>query len=202
LADAIDTLEKYAPVYNDQDGALSFQIGRGFKHLELDMDDVYELVSLSAIPEPEEHLVPNSSMRYLLAIDQRTSHCAFRTHLNFIENKPVAALPVSFKRILSTQFYTYIKRRLVNVRNLEKFALPNVSEMKLDVPITQLMNKEFSVILKDAPLADVVKKFKETKHEIIVVVDKSGKVVGTMNPVDLLHILDTMGSSHLREHHA
>ena len=40
LADAIDTLEKYAPVCRDQDGNLSFQIARGFNGLQVSMEDV------------------------------------------------------------------------------------------------------------------------------------------------------------------
>ncbi len=190
LADAIDTLEKYAPVYRDQDGALSFQIGRGFKDLQISMEDVYELASLAAIPEAEEHMVPDSSLRYLLSIDQRSQSCAFKSHLDFIEGRPIAALPVSFKRILSTQFYEYINRRLINVRKLEKLAVPNLTVKELDQPAVDVSKKDFSVISKDATVADVVKKFKETKCEVIIIQDKNNKIVGTINPSDLLYLLD------------
>ncbi len=193
LADAIDTLEKYAPVYKDQDGSLSFQIARGFKDLSISMEDVYELVSLSSIPEAEEFMVPDSSLRYLLSLDQRSQSCAFRTHLDFIEGRPVALLPVSFKRILSTQFYEFINRRLINVRKLEKLAVPNLTVKELDRPIAEIAKKDFSVILKDATVADVVKKFKETKCEVLILQDKNGKVVGTITPADLLHFLDGHG---------
>jgi CBS domain-containing protein len=195
LADAMDTLEKYAPIFRDQDGALSYQIGRGFKDLNLALDDVYELAWLSAIPEAEEHMIPDSSLRYLLSIDQRSQSCAFRSHLDFIMGKPVVPLLVSFKRILSTQFYEYINRRLINVRKLEKLAVPNLTVKELELPVAELMKKDFGVILKDATLADVMKKFKETKSEIIVVQDKSGKVVGTVRPADLLFFLNG-GESH------
>lgn len=195
LADAMDTLEKYAPIFRDQDGALSYQIGRGFKDLKLTLDDVYELAWLSAIPEAEEHMIPDSSLRYLLSIDQRSQNCAFRSHLDFIMGKPVVPLLVSFKRILSTQFYEYINRRLINVRKLEKLAVPNLTVKELELPVAELMKRDFGVILKDATLADVMKKFKETKSEIIVVQDKSGKVVGTVRPADLLFFLNG-GESH------
>ena len=196
LADAIDTLEKYAPVYRDQDGALSFQIGRGFKDLQISMEDVYELASLAAIPEVEEHMVPDSSLRYLLSIDQRSQSCAFKTHFDFIEGRPVVSLPVSFKRILSTQFYEYINRRLINVRKLEKLAVPNFTIKELDQLATAVSKKDFSVMSKDATIADVVKKFKETKCEIIIIQDKNNKVIGTINPLDLLHLLDGNGGPH------
>jgi hypothetical protein len=198
LADAMDTLEKYAPVFKDQDGALSFQIGRGFKELSLSLENVYELASLAAIPETEEQLVPDSSLRYLLSIDQRSQASAFRTHLDFIEGRPVVPLPVSFKRILSTQFYEYINRRLVNVSKLQKLAVPNVTVKELNLPLINVLKKDFSVISKDATLADVVRKFKETKCEIIVVQDKNNRVIGTISPSDLLHFLDGNGASHAR----
>ena len=34
-------------------------------------------------PEPEEHMIPDSSLRYLLSIDQRTQQCALKVHLDF-----------------------------------------------------------------------------------------------------------------------
>jgi CBS domain-containing protein len=198
LADAIDTLEKYAPIYSDQDGGLSFLIARGFKDLNISMEDVYELVSLSTIPEAEEFMVPDSSLRYLLSLDQRSQSCAFRTHLDFIEGRPVVPLPVSFKRILSTQFYEFINRRLTNVRKLEKLAVPNLTIKQMDRPIVEIANKDFSVISKDATVADVVKKLKETKCEILVLQDKNNKVVGTLTPSELLHYLNGHGDGHAR----
>ncbi len=190
LSDAIDTLEKYAPFFKDQDGALSFQIGRGFKDLRLTNDDVYELAWLSSIPEAQEEIVPDSSLRYLLSVDQRSQSCAFRTHLDFIEGHPVVALPVSFKKILSTQFYEYINRRLINVKKLERLAVPNLTIKELDRPALDIAKKDFVVIPKEATLAEVVKKFKETKSELLVIQDKNNKVLGTINPLDLLGYLN------------
>jgi CBS domain-containing protein len=186
LADAIDTIEKYAPVYSDQDGNLSFLIARGFPQLGLSNDDVNELIALASIPEAEEHMVPDSSMRYLLALDPRSSSSAFRNHLDFIEGNPVLPLPVSYKRILSTQFYEYINRRLLNVRNLEKFAIPTMKLKELDRPLMDLAKKDYAVIAKDATIADAVRKFKESHSEILIVQDKNSKVVGTIRPSDLL----------------
>ena len=187
LADVIDTLEKYAPTYKDQDGNLSFLIGRGFKDLKITMDDVYELVSLCAIPEADETMVPDSSLRYLLSIDSRVNRSAFRSHFDFIEGKPVMPLLVSFKRILSTHFYEYINRRLINVRKLEKLAMPGITVQEIEKPIVDILKKDFSVMMKDATIADVVKRFKETKSEIIIVQDKNMRIVGTITPADLYH---------------
>jgi hypothetical protein len=195
LADAMDTLEKYAPVFKDQDGALAFQIGRGFKDLQVSLDEVYEFAALAAIPEAEEHLVPDSSLRYLLAIDERAQICAFRNHLDFMQGKPVVPVLVSFKRILSTDFYEYINRRLINVRKLQKLAVPSLAIRELERPVMELAKKDFAVVTKDAMIADVVRKFRETKCEVIIVQDKNNKVVGTIRPSDLLFFVDGKGGS-------
>ena len=186
LSDAIDTLEKYAPVCRDQDGNLSFLIARGFPGLQISSHDTHELIALATIPEAEEHMLPDSSLRYLLAIDARTQSSAFRSHLDFIEGKPVLPVPVSYKRILSTQFYEYINRRLLNVEKLEKFAIPNLTVKELDRPVFEFGTKDFAVIGKDATIAEAIRKFKELKCELLVIQDKNNKVVGTVRPSDLL----------------
>ncbi len=186
LSDAIDTLEKYAPVFKDQDGNLSFLIARGFPGLQIADKDVHELIALATIPEAEEHMLPDSSLRYLLAIDARTQSSAFRNHLDFIEGKPVLPVPVSYKRILSTQFYEYINRRLLNVEKLEKFAIPNLTLKELDRPIVDFATKDFAVIGKDATIADAIRKFKELKCELLVIQDKNNRVIATVRPSDLL----------------
>lgn len=190
LSDAIDTLEKFVPFYKDQDGGLSFRIGRGFKDLNLSMDDVYEFTALCAIPEIEEDLVPDSSLRYLLSIDQRSQTCAFKTHLDFIAGKPIVPLPVSFKRILSTQFYEYINRRLLNVKKLEKFAMPNINVKDLDKPLSDFLAKDYAILSKDATIAEAVRKFKETKCSVLIIQDKNNKVIGVLSPADLMRYVD------------
>lgn len=187
LADIIDTLEKYAPVYRDQDGNLSFLIARGFKDLRMTLDDVYELASLAAIPEAEELTVPDSSLRYLLSIDSKVQRCAFKSHLDFIEGKPVVPLLVSFKRILSTHFYEYINRRLINVQKFQKLAVPGITVQQIERPVLEIAKKDFSIVMKDATIADVVKRFKETKCEMVIVQDKNMRVVGTITAADLYH---------------
>ncbi|MEI8344965.1 MAG: hypothetical protein WCG06_02715, partial [Candidatus Omnitrophota bacterium] len=178
LADAIDTLEKYAPIYKDQDGSLAFEIGRGFKDLRVSDEDVSELISLAAIPEVEEQMVPDSSLRYLLAIDPRTNQSALRNHLDFVEGKPVVEVPVSYKRIPSTDFYEYINRRLMNIQKLEKLAVPNFTVQQLGRPVTEVVSHNFAVLPKDAAVSDAMRKFKETKCDLLVIQDKSGKIVG------------------------
>ena len=86
--------------------------------------------------------------------------------------------------------------KAINVHKLEKLAVPNLTVKELDQLATAVSKKDFSVMSKDATIADVVKKFKETKCEIIILQDKNNKVIGTINPLDLLHLLDRNGGPH------
>lgn len=171
----------------DQDQELSFFIGRGFQHLKITREDVRELAYLSAIPEAEEDFVPDSSLRYLLAVDPRSERTALQTHLAFVEGKPISEIPLSFKRILSPQFYDYVKKRLLNVKRLDRLTVPELSLEKLDRPVSDILHKNFVVVGKDTPLTEVLQKFKESKSEVIVVVDKNDHIVGTLSATDLIH---------------
>jgi CBS domain-containing protein len=193
LADAIDTLEKYAPAYKEQDQELAFFIARGFKDLGITEEDVHEIAYLAAIPEAEEELVPDSSLRYLLAVDPRTSRTVLQTHLAFIEGRPVSDIPVSFKRILTTEFYEYVKRRLVNARRLDALSLPELEVEELGRAVGEMARKNHVVVSKDEPLGEVIRKFRESKSEIVIVVDKNQHVVGTLTAADLIHYFRSDG---------
>ena len=194
LADAIDTLEKYAPEYKDQDQELAFFIGRGFKELQISMEDVYELSYLCAIPEAEEQFIPDSSLRYLMSLDERSHLSTLESHLNFIEGKPVPTFPVSYKQISSSQFYKFIKKRSINVRRLDALAVPDLAVQELDWPLKNLAQQNFLVVKEDQHLSEVVREFKATKSEIIIVVNKGGKIVGTLSATDLINLLTPNGT--------
>lgn len=189
LADAIDTLEKYAPVFKDQDQELSYFIARGFRELGITRDDVLELTYLAAIPEMEEEFVPDSSLRYLIALDPRSDSTALRTHLCFVERKPVSEILLSFKRILSTDFYEYVKRRLMNLKRFDGLTIPELTLDQLSRAVGEFaQNKKFLVVPKGMSLSEVIKKFKETKSEIVIVTGKNGQVVGTLSATDLIYL--------------
>lgn len=190
LADAIDTLEKYATEFKDQDQELGYYIGRGYKELMLTMDDAYEMCYLSAIPEAEEELVPDSSLRYLLTTENQYKTSAFESHLAFAEGKPVPPVPVSFKQVPNTQLYSYIKRRLMNVRRLDALSVPELMIQDWDRPIRDIVKKNFIVMEDESQLAAAVRRFKESKSEIIIVVNKNGKITGTLTATDLIALAD------------
>lgn len=188
LADAIDTLEKYATEFKDQDQELAYFIGRAYKELTLTMDDAYEMCYLAAIPEAEEELVPDSSLRYLLTTENPYRVSAFESHLTFAEGKPVPPIPVGYKQIPNTQLYSYIKRRLLNVRRLDALSVPELMLQDWDQPIRDLAKKNFVVFEDGEQLAAAVRKFKESKSEVMIIVNKNGKIIGTLSATDLINL--------------
>jgi CBS domain-containing protein len=188
LSDAIDTLEKYAPFYRDQDQDLAYHISRAFKDLQVTLDDVYELTYLSSIPLTEEEQVPDSSLRYLLTVDKKSGMSTIESHLAFIEGKPVPSLTISYKRIPSEQFYSFAKRRLINVRRLDSLAVPEILTKEANRPLNELVQENFIVVDQGESLANAVRKFKDAKAEIIIVMGKGGKVVGTLTATDLIYL--------------
>lgn len=187
LADAIDTLEKYSMEYKDQDQELAFYIGRGFQDLQISIDDVYELAYLSTVSESEEDLIADSSLRYLLEIDPKYNISAIEAHLNFVEAKPITSMPVSHKRVMTADFYKYVKRRLGNVRRLDSLLVPEMQLKELNEPVRWLAQKSFIVVDGDEKLPEVVRKFKESKCEIIIIREKDGTILGTLTATDLIY---------------
>ncbi len=190
LADAIDTLEKYAPRYCDQDDELSFFIKENFKGLDVTMDEVYQLTYLSAIPEGKEEEVPDSSMRYFLTIDPRTGQSTLECHLNFIEGKPFFPMAVSYKRILITTFYEYINMRLAEVLKASRPLPPGVEEGVLDIPISELIRKKVVVVSGDRILRDALKELRDSDADAIIVKNSKGEILGVVDPGDFLHMLE------------
>ena len=192
LADAIDTLEKYAPVYADQDNELGYFIKENFKDLGVTDDQVYELAYLAAIPEGKEEEVPDSSLRYLLTIDPRTGQSTLESHLNFIEGKPFFPMAISYKRILITTFYEYLKGRLSAVTTTtteELLAFAGIGK-GLDVPLRNIMKTKIAVVDQDSRLSDVLKELREKDIDAIIVQDGERNILGVVDPEAILHIFE------------
>jgi len=49
-------------------------------------------------------------------------------------------------------------------------------------------------VKEDQHLSEVVQEFKATKSEIIIVVNKGGKIVGTLSATDLINLLNPNGT--------
>lgn len=191
LADAIDTLEKYAPFYSDQDYELALFIKEKYKELGVTDDEVHELTYLSAIPEGMEEEVPDSSLRYFLTIDPRTGQTTLESHLNFIEGKPFFPMAISYKRILITSFYEYIRNRLAEVKRPDEFVkLTAIKE--LNIPIKELIKRKVIVVSGDKILGDALKELREKEADVIIVRDDKQNILGVVDSTDFLHILDVL----------
>ncbi|MCM8781549.1 MAG: CBS domain-containing protein [Candidatus Omnitrophica bacterium] len=190
LADAIDTLEKYAPIYSDQDNELSFFIKEKFKKLDITIEEVYRLTYLSTIPEGREEEIPDSSLRYFLTVDPRTGQSTLECHLNFIEGKPFFPMAISYKRILILTFYEYVKERLSEVlKPAEVMPLLTFGE-GLDVPIKELIRKKIIVVSPERILSDVLKELRDKKADAIIIQDDRHNILGIVDSSDFLHILE------------
>ncbi|MDD3905604.1 MAG: CBS domain-containing protein [Candidatus Omnitrophica bacterium] len=189
LSDAIDTLDKYVSVYRDQDKELALYIKEKYPFLELDEKDVYELAYLAAIPADRVDEIPDSSMRYLLAIDQDAGQSTLETHLNFIEGKPFVPIAISYKRILISKLYDFIKEKLKSINKEVVFKIPEAVSMELDSSVTKVMQRKFITVSPQTSLKSALQKVEARKGEIIIVKDENGNILGVVNPSDFLIFL-------------
>ncbi|MBC7805607.1 MAG: hypothetical protein H7145_05595 [Akkermansiaceae bacterium] len=113
LADALDTLEKYVPVFGGSDHALAEVIARGMPDLNLTPEDAGEIAYLSA---DESGQVPDSSLRHLLAVDRRYDQCAAEAHIAYLLGRPYAPVGLSHRRTPAEEFYAYCEARLARWR--------------------------------------------------------------------------------------
>lgn len=116
LADAIDTLEKYVPVYSDQDFELAQRIERDFADLRLGREDAKKLTFLAAGNDAEgAYSPPDSSLRHMLSVDRREDLCAIESHLLFASGVPAPRLGIGHDRQSSHEFYEYVRERVDQV---------------------------------------------------------------------------------------
>ncbi len=112
LADAIDTLEKYVPVYSEQDGDLAKRIGAEMTDLNISDEDVRKLTFVGAVPEALTDEVPDSSLRHLLDVDRGLDLCSAESHLLTTMGVPTPRIGLSHERLDSLKFYDYVRRRI------------------------------------------------------------------------------------------
>ena len=189
LADAVDTLEKYVSSYRDQDKEIALHIKDNYGFLDLDEKDVYELAYLAAIPEERVDKIPDSSLRYLLAIDQETGQSSLDTHLNFIEGKPFMPMAISYKRIMVTVLYDFVREKLSSINKEVVFKIPEALLHELDSSVTKVMRRKFITVGPHTSLKSALAKVEARKGELIIVKDEFGNILGVINPADFLIFL-------------
>ena len=189
LADAIDTLDKYVLEYRDQDKELAQRIKDDYSFLDVDEKDVYELAYLAAIPPDRTDEIPDSSLRYLLAVEEETGQSTLETHINFIEGKPFIPIAISYKRIFISQLYDFIREKLKHINKEVVFKIPDAFIKELDSSVTKVMQRKFITVSPQTSLKSALDKVEARKGELIIVKDEFGNVLGVINPGDFLVFL-------------
>ena len=189
LADAVDTFEKYVNVYRDQDKELAMYIKEKYSFLDLDEEDVHELAYLAAIPEDRIDEVPDSSLRYLLAVDQETGQSTLETHMNFIEGKPFLPIAISYKRVLITKLYDFVREKLRSINKEVVFKIPDALMQELDSSVSKVMQRRFITVSPQTTLKSALEKVEARKGDLIIVKDEFGNILGVVNPADFLVFL-------------
>lgn len=189
LADAVDTLEKYVVNYRDQDNEIAMTIKENYRFLDVDEKDVYELAYLAAIPEGRVDEVPDSSLRYLLAIDGETGQSTFEAHLNFIEGKPFMPIAVSYKRIFIAELYDFVREKLKSIKKEVVAKIPEALVKELQSSVAKVMQRKFITVGPHTSLKTALEKADARQSEIIIVKDEFGNILGVINPRDFLVFL-------------
>jgi hypothetical protein len=189
LADAIDTLEKYVHAYKDQDDELGYRIQKDFRGLNVTMDEVLEITYLAATPEELDALTPDSSLRYFLTIDRHIGQCALQSHFNFIDKKPYFPMFMSFNRVLSTEFYAYIKNRVMALKNLQAVVTSDAVLKGLEAPVDDFLKRSAVIVKPGVSLKDAVAKMRSNGAEFLVIQDDSNTVQGVISMNDLLKLM-------------
>ena len=182
LSDAIDTLEKYTPSYEDQDDELAFYIRDNYPQLGVSMEDVYDVTYLATIVEEKEEIIPDSSLRYLLSINHRSKISPLENHLNFIQGTAVIPMELGHARVDSRKYYGYIKQR---VFEFKAKAVPLVVA-GLERPIEEIMDRRLTFVEPGTPLKKAIEIMLLAKAELLVVADKNKRILGTVDAKDLL----------------
>ncbi|MCS6776102.1 MAG: hypothetical protein RMJ43_02220 [Chloroherpetonaceae bacterium] len=112
LADVIDTIEKYVPVYSDQDLALASQIEQRCGDLNRNREDALLLTLWAVAEDEDDYRVPDSSLRHMLTIDRRCDLCPIESHLLTVMGAPCPDIGLGHERSSSCQFYAWVRRRM------------------------------------------------------------------------------------------
>lgn len=109
LADAVDTLEKYVPVYGDQDSDIS-EIIR--PHTDVTIDDAVDLAYLCHIPREMEGRLPDDSLRHMLQVDRKLDQCPLESHFAYLTGKPYSEMVLDHGECTNIEFYDYIDKMM------------------------------------------------------------------------------------------
>jgi hypothetical protein len=141
---------------------------------------------LAAVPEDDDDLVPDSSLRYFLKVDVDVNRCALQNHLDFVAGRPTVPMVLGFDRVLSVKFYRWARERLLEYQ--ARVAVPPRAAATL-ASVAGVVDRSFLTVNVNDDADKVAKAFANSSAEMAVVVGDDGEVVGTVRAGDLLRFL-------------
>jgi hypothetical protein len=113
LADAIDTLEKYTPVYSDQDDEIAEMIRRTAPDLGVTDAMIVQLTYLASTPPDKLHTLPDSTMRHFLERDLSVDQSILESHFLWLTGRPWKPMRMGHHPLMDNdELYRYIDDRL------------------------------------------------------------------------------------------
>jgi hypothetical protein len=116
LADAVDTLEKFAGATADQDSEISDFIEQSYNSLTVTRDDAADLAYLCAIPDDMKGHLPDSSLRHMLEVDRKFDQCALESHIAYVAGAPYSEMDIDHGECTNAQLYHYIDKRIAQFK--------------------------------------------------------------------------------------
>jgi len=109
LADAVDTFEKYVPLprYADQDDELALWISANTPNFGVTREDLNRVTYLCAVPEGRQEQVPDSSLRWMLAVDRKVDQTALESHLAYLQGRPYSPMLLAFEQASNQALYDW-----------------------------------------------------------------------------------------------
>jgi hypothetical protein len=190
LADAIDTLEKYATLYSDQDNELARYIGQHYPQLNASTEDLHRLIYLSTIPEKKVDIIPDSSLRYLLSIDKKSNQTLLDCYLAFIERKPLMPMGMWKSKTTTTEFFSYINHRFLNFQAAESHLASLPIAARLSRRVSEIMETSVMTVDADSSVSEAVQKMLAGNKNFLVVTQNGGKIVGIIRASDVLRVFE------------
>jgi len=116
LADAVDTIEKYATELADQDEEIARMVEKMCPDLGVTEEDAVDLAYLCSIPEGMDARIPDSSLRHLLEVDRTIDQCAVESHLAYSAGMPFSEMELDRGQCTNVQLYKFLEKRLEALR--------------------------------------------------------------------------------------
>lgn len=113
LADAVDTLEKYAPVVADQDEETAAMILARRPELAPSDDAITYYTFISSVPPGMESTVPDSTMRHFLQRDPTLGQSLLESHFLYVTGGPWSVQQTGRHPMMNnSELYEFLEARM------------------------------------------------------------------------------------------